>query len=216
VSQVFGSGSAQYQLGNWSYNTGFGQDFDAGSNLGETDFEGLAIHCSLAESQSGGRCLAQNGGAPDSLPDEPGGYHGFNALFGALSVNPLLTGKADEPLPSNYTPTGDTPPAAGNWLAPPVYDVFAPDASNSGPHSAPDPGDVDAGTTPPPSQYVRGVTPTTKILDGSGNPRFPRVRRDGGEQRARVYRGGAGSGDPGHAGDHCPQSVQPLGTAAWT
>jgi hypothetical protein len=39
VSNVFGADSPQFALGNWSFNTAFDQFFDAGSNLGETDFE---------------------------------------------------------------------------------------------------------------------------------------------------------------------------------
>ena len=108
------------------------QHFNAGSDIGETDFEGLAIHCSEADSAPGGKCSTANGGAPDVLPDEPGGYTGFNALFGAVNVNPVLTGQLDRPLAPNYTPGRNTPPPAGNWQAPPVYDVFAPNATDTG------------------------------------------------------------------------------------
>jgi hypothetical protein len=173
VSQVFGPTSTQSALGNWSYNTAYDQNFGAGSNLGTTDFEGLAIHCSRADSEPGHRCSAANGGEPDSLPDEPGGYSGFNGLFGAVAVDPALTGKPDTALPSGYTPSGDTPPPSGDWAAPPVYDVFAPNANNTGPNAAPDPGNVDAETTPPPGTYKAGTTPTTTILDETGNPGFP-------------------------------------------
>ena len=87
------------------------------------------MHCSKAQSTSAGLCSPANGGVTDSLPDEPGGYTGYNALFGALSVNPVLTGHPDQPLRSDYTPTGDTPPPAGNWLAPPQ---ILDDTSNPG------------------------------------------------------------------------------------
>ena len=173
LNQVFGPDSPQAALGNWSFNTAFDQNFAAGSNLGTADFEGLAIHCSHADSKPGGRCSTQFGGHPDALPSEPGGYHGFNGLFGALAVDPILTGQPDQALPANYTPSGDTPPPPGNWQAPPVYDVFAPNATNSGPGAAPDPGNVDATTTPPPSTDVPGSTPTTQILDSTGNAGFP-------------------------------------------
>ena len=56
IANVYGSGSPQYAFGNWSYNTAYDQNFNAGSDLGETDFEGLAIHCSLADSGPGGKC----------------------------------------------------------------------------------------------------------------------------------------------------------------
>ena len=170
VANVFGSSSPQFAFGNWSYNTAYDQKFYAGSDLGTTDFEGLAIHCSQADSAPGGKCSTANGGAPDALPDEPGDY---NALFGALAVNPLLTGELDQPLPANYTPTNDTPPPAGNWQAPPVYDVFAPNATDSGPHAVPVT-NLDASTLPAPSQtYQPGVTHTSQILDGDGQAGFP-------------------------------------------
>ena len=50
------------------------------------DFMGIAVHCA-ADSAT---CSAANGGRPDLLPDEPGGYAGFNALFGHKFVAPLI------------------------------------------------------------------------------------------------------------------------------
>ncbi len=173
VSNVFGASSPQFAFGNWSFNTAFDQHFGAGSDIGETDFEGLAIHCSLADSGPGGKCSSANGGAPDALPDEPGGYARYNALFGAVTVNPLLTGQSDGPLPANYTPSGDTPPPPGNWQAPPVYDVFAPNATDTGRHAAAV-HNLDASTLPaPPTTYRQGRTPTSQILDEDGQAGFP-------------------------------------------
>ncbi len=172
LQTVFGAGSPQDQFGNWSYNTAYDQFFDAGSNLGTTDYEGLAIHCSRADSTGRGLCSPANGGAPDALPSEPGGYSGYNADFGALAVDPVLTGKPDAPLPSTYTPAGDTPPPAGSWLAPPVYDVFAPNANDSGRHAVPA-DTLHATVNPPPSTYTPGSTSSTPILDSTGNPGFP-------------------------------------------
>ena len=71
VSNVFGSSSPQFAFGNWSFNTAFDQHFNAGSDIGETDFEGLAIHCSEADSAPGGKCSTANGGAPTSCPTNP-------------------------------------------------------------------------------------------------------------------------------------------------
>jgi hypothetical protein len=45
------------------------------------DFLGIAVHCAK------GSALCA-GGKPDRLPDEPGGYVGFNALFGNKYVQP--------------------------------------------------------------------------------------------------------------------------------
>jgi hypothetical protein len=47
------------------------------------DFEGIAVHCAA------GSALCK-GGAPDLLPDEPGGYAGYQALFGHAAVAPQL------------------------------------------------------------------------------------------------------------------------------
>ena len=56
--------------------------------LAQTDFVGIAIHCA----QGGGICNTSTKLRPDLLPDEPGGYNGFNGLFGAKYVNPTITG----------------------------------------------------------------------------------------------------------------------------
>jgi len=179
IANVYGASSPQYAFGNWSYNTAYDQYNDLGSNLGETDFEGLAIHCSQRDSRANGLCSSANGGEPDSLPDEPGGYSGFNALFGAQAINPLLAGKPDQPLPASDTPTGDTPPPAGNWLVPPIYDVFAPNATNSGPHAASvnnlwaEGGSAGNYNDGPPQSYTPGTTSTSQILDETGSPGFP-------------------------------------------
>ncbi len=50
------------------------------------DFVGIGIHCAPGSSL----CSAGNQGRPDLLPDEPGGYSGFNGLFGAKYVNPVI------------------------------------------------------------------------------------------------------------------------------
>src|SRR5438309_1912126 len=56
--------------------------------LAQTDFVGIAIHCA----QGGGICNTSSHARADVLPDEPGGYNGFNGLFGAKYVNPAITG----------------------------------------------------------------------------------------------------------------------------
>jgi hypothetical protein len=53
-----------------------------------TDFVGIAIHCA----QTGGVCAGNPNAKPDPLPDEPGGYAGFQALYGAKYVDPAITG----------------------------------------------------------------------------------------------------------------------------
>ena len=45
---------------------------------------GLAVHCAR-------RCGLRAGSRPDVLPDEPGGYHGYRALYGNKFVQPLIS-----------------------------------------------------------------------------------------------------------------------------
>jgi hypothetical protein len=54
--------------------------------LAATDFVGIGVHCARASAL----CAAGNA-KPDLLPDEPGGYAGFNGLFGAKYVNPAIS-----------------------------------------------------------------------------------------------------------------------------
>jgi hypothetical protein len=51
------------------------------------DFEGISVHCAAGNSL----CSATNGGQPDVLPQEPGGYPGFNGLFGHVFVAPVIS-----------------------------------------------------------------------------------------------------------------------------
>ena len=53
---------------------------------GFADFVGIGVHCA----QGSALCAASSHARPDLLPDEPGGYSGFNGLFGAKYVNPLI------------------------------------------------------------------------------------------------------------------------------
>jgi hypothetical protein len=62
---------------------------EAKSNFSKAvaDFEGIAIHCAAGNAV----CSAAHGGEPDNLPNEPGGYTGFNALFGHTFVAPVIS-----------------------------------------------------------------------------------------------------------------------------
>ena len=51
------------------------------------DFVGIGIHCAAGNSL----CSSANGGEPDVLPQEPGGYSGFNALYGHKYVAPQIS-----------------------------------------------------------------------------------------------------------------------------
>ena len=75
VPKVFGSGSPEAA--------------EVASDPGQAfaDFVGIAVHCA----KGAGMCSAQNHGRADLLPDEPGGYDGYQALFGHKYVAPQIT-----------------------------------------------------------------------------------------------------------------------------
>ena len=52
------------------------------------DYEGLSVHCA-----KGSAVCARHHSVADLLPDEPGGYHGYRALFGAKYIDSLLSPK---------------------------------------------------------------------------------------------------------------------------
>ena len=95
--------SANQVLENTNVNSPFGAN-DIGNVYGvnspeaqetsaqrNADFVGIAVHCSQADSAAG-LCSNANHGVADTLPDEPGGYTGFNALFGHKYVAPQISG----------------------------------------------------------------------------------------------------------------------------
>ena len=57
--------------------------------LRTTDFVGIAVHCANSPASV---CASNAHAKSDPLPDEPGGYAGYQALFGAKYVNPAITG----------------------------------------------------------------------------------------------------------------------------
>jgi hypothetical protein len=57
-------------------------------HLAQTDFVGIAIHCAEISTS---KCAGNTNARVDSLPDEPGGYTGFQALYGAKYVDPSIT-----------------------------------------------------------------------------------------------------------------------------
>ena len=153
ITKVFGAGSPQAALSNFSFKNFGKEDVDhdgdiaKDNGLATADFEGISIHCSQTDSATGGVCA---NGQPDLLPDEPGGYGGFKGLFGALQVNPLLTGQPDATDDGTEANLG-----TGNAIAdvaPAVKDVFNysfPGCSACNP----------AGSQP--------------VADANGNPGFP-------------------------------------------
>jgi hypothetical protein len=76
VKKVFGATSAQ------AAETGGNQT---------NDFIGVSVHCAL----NSPLCSQQNNAVGDLLPDEPGGYSGYQALFGMKYIAPALGGFTD-------------------------------------------------------------------------------------------------------------------------
>jgi hypothetical protein len=75
ITQVFGANSPQ------------AAEAKADPNQAAADFVGVAVHCA----QSAALCGTANGGEADMLPEEPGGYSGYNALFGHKYVGPQIS-----------------------------------------------------------------------------------------------------------------------------
>jgi hypothetical protein len=79
MTRVFGVGSPEWNEAN----------DPATRSKAQADFVGIAIHCSQASSS---KCAGNPNAKPDPLPDEPGGYDGFQALYGAKYVDPAVAG----------------------------------------------------------------------------------------------------------------------------
>jgi hypothetical protein len=85
MTKVFGQGSPEW---NEALASNAAPAGTAARALAQTDFVGFAVHCG----RGGGLCAGNPSAKPDALPDEPGGYAGFQGLFGAKAVNPAITG----------------------------------------------------------------------------------------------------------------------------
>ncbi|MGZ4379669.1 MAG: hypothetical protein ACXVRY_16550 [Gaiellaceae bacterium] len=79
VATVFGSGSPEaIQAAGDSPGVAGTQTF--------ADYVGIGVHCA----QGSDICAASQRPRPDLLADEPGGYNGYQGLFGAKYVNPVI------------------------------------------------------------------------------------------------------------------------------
>ncbi len=74
VPDVFGANSPE------------AQEVKTNPNQANADFVGISVHCA----QGNALCSSANNGKPDLLPDEPGGYSGYNALYGNKYVVPQI------------------------------------------------------------------------------------------------------------------------------
>src|SRR2546422_6808062 len=89
MSEAFGTGSPEWSQAVASNTAPSGT---AARAHALTDYLGIAIHCA----NGGGICAPtatnSTNSRADKLPDEPGGYLGYQALYGATYVNPAITG----------------------------------------------------------------------------------------------------------------------------
>jgi arylsulfatase A-like enzyme len=69
----------------------------------QADYVGIGVHCA----QQSSVCASGTGSADDVLPDEPGEYLGYRALFGARYVNAYLAGVAPTEYPAANVPFTD-------------------------------------------------------------------------------------------------------------
>jgi hypothetical protein len=75
IPTVFGANSPQ------------AQEVASNSTKASADFVGIGVHCAL----NNALCSSSNGAVADKLPDEPGGYNGYNALMGHKYVAPQIS-----------------------------------------------------------------------------------------------------------------------------
>ena len=87
MTTIFGEGSPEWTEGKNSQLAPSTQP--ALRALAQTDFVGIAVHCARTTTSV---CQGNANARPDLLPDEPGGYAGYKALFGAKYVNPEIAG----------------------------------------------------------------------------------------------------------------------------
>src|SRR2546427_5410789 len=91
MSEAFGTGSPEWSQAVASNAAPSGT---AARAKALTDYVGIAVHCG----SGGGICTSNatnvTNSRPDRLPDEPGTYLGYQALFGAKYVNPAINNGA--------------------------------------------------------------------------------------------------------------------------
>jgi hypothetical protein len=93
-----------------------------------TDWLGIAVHCA-----QGSPLCSGSTAVADTLPDEPGGYSGFNALFGSINVAPVLCENATA---ARCDGSGNVKDINGNVVTdgfgrPGFPNIFSPTAAQS-------------------------------------------------------------------------------------
>ena len=175
ITTVFGAGSPQAQ--------------EASSNPTKAvaDFEGIIVHCALNSP------LCAKSGAPDLLPDEPGGYTGFQALYGNVNVAPAINNGAPSVNDLDGNPVADShgnfgfpgfdprPSQSLGYVAQmleagvPVVYFYIEDAHDNDPGLSGVPS-ASAGTFGP---GEAGYVTTLKAYDKAFGQFFARLKKDG-------------------------------------
>ena len=99
LATVFGLGSPEYAEGTSASSTT--------RNQAVADFEGIALHCAPGSAVCAAAASVSKA-SPDVLPNEPGGYAGFQGLFGHKYVVPALQQVLGQ------APTGQLDDLSGN------------------------------------------------------------------------------------------------------
>ena len=138
LPNVFGPNSPEVQ----QYNA----DPDKYKDAETTQYVGVAVHCAksdpictTAKGERGNQTTISPTAVPDRLPTEPGGYHGFKALYGARYTAPQLGAGTPNVTHNGYQVTdsqGNLVDLSGNeidnaYTGQPGFPGFDPTASQS-------------------------------------------------------------------------------------
>src|SRR5580693_6834433 len=111
LAEVFGKNSPEVKQLN--------ADPDSFKDPETADYVGLGVHCAKgsafcadATAVKFGETKATHTAVADKLPDEPGGYHGYQALFGSRYITPAISGGQDNLKHHGFEVTN----AAGNLV----------------------------------------------------------------------------------------------------
>jgi len=87
MSEAFGTGSPEW---NAAVASNAAPSGTAARAKALTDYVGIAVHCATGGGICAGNATNIANSRADRLPDEPGGYLGYQALFGAKYVDPAI------------------------------------------------------------------------------------------------------------------------------
>ena len=102
LTATYGENTPEWQRGVDSQEAPFGS---AAANKSTTDFVGIAVHCAKGKDSI---CAGNPNARTDTLPDEPGGYNGFDGLFGATYVDPVINNGSQSVDDINGNPITDS------------------------------------------------------------------------------------------------------------